>query len=98
MKKQILLSCALAWAVMAGAETIDITTFRYAGPYVVQAPFQVDSVDVNYYGGCSPVSRNFESRYPHHAYAALGYVVYVIEPSGATGFGYPPSNISFLIR
>ena len=33
MKKQILLSCALAWAVMAGAETIDITTFRYAGPY-----------------------------------------------------------------
>ena len=47
MKKQILLSCALAWAVMAGAETIDITTFRYAGPYVVQAPFQVDSVDVN---------------------------------------------------
>lgn len=42
---------------------------------------------VNYYGGCSPVERNFESRYPHHAYAALGYVVYVIEPSGATGFG-----------
>ena len=35
MKKQILLSCALAWAVMAGAETIDITTFRYAGPYAV---------------------------------------------------------------
>ena len=42
---------------------------------------------VNYYGGCSPTSRNFGSRYPHHAYAALGYVVYVIEPSGATGFG-----------
>ena len=42
---------------------------------------------VNYYGGCSPTSRDFESRYPHHAYAALGYVVYVIEPSGATGFG-----------
>lgn len=42
---------------------------------------------VNYYGGCSPTSRNFEGRYPHHAYAALGYVVYVVEPSGATGFG-----------
>ena len=42
---------------------------------------------VNYYGGCSPTSRNFESRYPHHAYAAQGYVVYVIQPSGATGFG-----------
>ena len=42
---------------------------------------------VNYYGGCSPTSRNFEGRYPHHAYAALGYVVYIVEPSGATGFG-----------
>lgn len=43
---------------------------------------------VNYYGGCSPTSRTFESRYPHHAYAALGYVVYVVAvPSGATGNG-----------
>ena len=42
---------------------------------------------VNYYGGCSPTSRNFESRYPQHAYAALGYVVYVVNPSGGTGFG-----------
>lgn len=42
---------------------------------------------VNYYGGCSPTERVFESRYPHNAYAALGYVVYVINPSGATGFG-----------
>lgn len=42
---------------------------------------------VNYYGGCSPTSRNFESRYPHHAYAAQGYVVLIVNPSGATGFG-----------
>lgn len=42
---------------------------------------------VNYYGGTSPTSRVFESRYPKHAYAALGYVVYVLQPSGATGFG-----------
>ena len=42
---------------------------------------------VNYYGGCSPTSRNFESRYPQHAYASQGYVVLVINPSGATGFG-----------
>ena len=42
---------------------------------------------VNYYGGCSPTGRNFESRYPHHAYASLGYVVYVVQPSGASGFG-----------
>jgi len=42
---------------------------------------------VNYYGGCSPTSRNFETRYPQHAYAALGYVVLVVNPHGATGFG-----------
>ncbi len=42
---------------------------------------------VNYYGGCSPTSRNFETRYPHHAYAAQGYVVLLINPSGASGFG-----------
>ena len=42
---------------------------------------------VNYYGGCSPTGRNFESRYPHHLYAAQGYVVYIVQPSGATGFG-----------
>lgn len=42
---------------------------------------------VNYYGGCNPTSRAFEGRYPHNAYASQGYVVYVIEPSGATGFG-----------
>lgn len=32
---------------------------------------------VNYYGGCSPTSRMFQSRYPHHVYAAMGYVVLV---------------------
>ena len=42
---------------------------------------------VNYYGGCSPTSRFFETRYPHHAYSALGYIVYVLQPSGAVGFG-----------
>ena len=42
---------------------------------------------VNYYGGCSPTSCMFQSRYPHHVYAAMGYVVLVVNPSGATGFG-----------
>ena len=42
---------------------------------------------VNYYGGCSPTSRYFESRYPAQYWNSLGYVVYVIQPSGATGFG-----------
>lgn len=42
---------------------------------------------VNYYGGCSPTSRTFGGRYAKHAYSALGYVVLVINPRGATGFG-----------
>ena len=42
---------------------------------------------VNYYGGCTPTERVFESRYPHNAYASQGYVVYVVQPSGAAGFG-----------
>lgn len=42
---------------------------------------------VYYYGGCSPTGRSLESTYPHQAYAALGYVVYVVQPSGASGFG-----------
>ena len=42
---------------------------------------------VNFYGGTSTIDRRFESRYPMHVYAALGYVIYVLQPSGATGFG-----------
>ncbi|MFC2758738.1 S9 family peptidase [Hallella multisaccharivorax] len=44
-------------------------------------------VIVNYYGGCSPTSRDFETRYPQHVWAAAGYVVLVVNPSGAVGFG-----------
>ena len=42
---------------------------------------------VYYYGGCSPVSRYFESPYAPQMWNSLGYVAYIIEPSGATGFG-----------
>lgn len=42
---------------------------------------------VYYYGGTSPVQRAFTGRYPFNQWAAQGYVVYVIQPSGATGFG-----------
>lgn len=42
---------------------------------------------VNYYGGCSPTSRTFGGRYAKQAYTALGYVVLVVNPRGATGFG-----------
>lgn len=42
---------------------------------------------VYYYGGCSPVGRYLDSYYSFHGWAAMGYVVYVIQPSGCSGFG-----------
>lgn len=42
---------------------------------------------VYYYGGTMPTSRTFEGPYPGHVFASQGYVVYVVQPSGATGFG-----------
>ncbi len=42
---------------------------------------------VYYYGGTSPVSRYFAGTYPFNVFADNGYVVYVLQPSGATGFG-----------
>ncbi len=42
---------------------------------------------VYYYGGTVPVSDQFSSRYPWNLWAANGYVVYVLQPSGAIGFG-----------
>ncbi len=46
-------------------------------------------VIVHYYGGCSPTSRRFGggAHYPAHYWNALGYVVLVINPRGAAGFG-----------
>jgi dipeptidyl aminopeptidase/acylaminoacyl peptidase len=42
---------------------------------------------VNYYAGTAPVERSFGGRYPLNLYAANGYVVYLLQPSGAIGFG-----------
>lgn len=42
---------------------------------------------VYYYGGTTPTDRSFEMRYSGHLYAAMGYVVYVIQPSGTIGYG-----------
>jgi len=42
---------------------------------------------VYYYGGTSPVGKDFGGRYPKEYYAANGYIVYVLEPRGATGYG-----------
>ena len=42
---------------------------------------------VYYYGGTTPTARSYEHNYPPHLYAAMGYVVYVVNPSGAIGYG-----------
>ena len=47
MKKTLLLAGALCMSLWAIAENIEIKSFRYAGPYPIQKPFMIDSVDVN---------------------------------------------------
>lgn len=42
---------------------------------------------VYYYGGTMPTSRYFDGSYSGHLWAANGYVVYILQPSGAIGFG-----------
>ncbi len=42
---------------------------------------------VNYYGGTTPITSQFGGRYPKELYAAQGCAVYVLQPSGAIGYG-----------
>ncbi len=42
---------------------------------------------VYYYGGTSPSQRWTEYYYGAHLFASRGYVVYVVNPSGTTGYG-----------
>lgn len=42
---------------------------------------------VYYYGGTTPTPRIFDIRYPKNTWAALDYVVLVLQPSGAIGYG-----------
>ncbi|MCF8335421.1 MAG: prolyl oligopeptidase family serine peptidase, partial [Bacteroidales bacterium] len=44
-------------------------------------------VIVYYYGGTTPTSRSFDGRYPKNIWAGKGYIVYVLQPSGAIGYG-----------
>lgn len=72
---------------MTTSHGYDVTGF-----YVLPAKFDATKrypVIVDYYGGCSPTSHRFGggSHYPFHYWNALGYVVLVVNPSGAAGFG-----------
>lgn len=60
------------------------------GRYYLPADFDPNKkypLIVYYYGGTTPVERSFASRYPFNLYAANGYVVYVLQPSGTIGYG-----------
>ena len=48
---------------------------------------------VNYYAGTSPIERSFGGRYPAEWWAANGYVVYVLNPTGAYGWGQEDSTV-----
>ena len=48
---------------------------------------------VNYYGGTSPMDRSFGGRYPAEWWASNGYVVYVLTPTGAYGWGLKDSTV-----
>ena len=69
-------------------ESSDGTTItgRYHLPYNFD-PNKKYPMIVYYYAGTSPTSRVFETTYPLQVYAANGYVVYTLQPSGTTGFG-----------
>lgn len=48
---------------------------------------------VYYYGGTNPIERDYGGRYPKEWWAAQGYVVYVPQPTGATGYGQASSAV-----
>lgn len=71
------------WDFDHGGETIDGHVY-YPPDF---DPAKKWPVIVYYYGGTTPVTRTFGGRYPKEWWAAQGYLVYVMQPSGATGFG-----------
>lgn len=60
------------------------------GRYYLPPNFDADKkypTIVYYYGGTASVKRGFTGRWPFSLWAAQGYVVYVLQPSGAPGYG-----------
>jgi dipeptidyl aminopeptidase/acylaminoacyl peptidase len=60
------------------------------GRYYLPPDFDPDKkypLIVYYYGGTTPVNRQFTGRYPFHLWAAKGYVIYVLQPRGTIGYG-----------
>ncbi|MBN2088630.1 S9 family peptidase, partial [candidate division KSB1 bacterium] len=82
--KNILTSNTEEWR-FTNARGVEIDGLIYYPPDF--DPSQKYPCIVYYYGGTSPVNRGFGGRYPKNLWAARGYVVYVLQPSGATGYG-----------
>ncbi len=61
-----------------------------AGRYYLPPHFDASKkypMVVYYYSGTTPTNRSFYHPYLAHLYAAQGYVVYIVQPSGTIGFG-----------
>lgn len=66
------------------------------GRYYLPPDFDPDQrypLIVYYYGGTTPVNRQFTGRYPFHLWAANGYVIYVLQPRGTVGYGQETSAL-----
>lgn len=84
IKKNLLYGTVYDWSFKASrGDSIQ-------GFYVLPPGFDASKkypVIVYYYGGCTPTQKMLEFQYPLQVLAAQGYVVYVVQPSGAIGFG-----------
>jgi len=70
--------------------------FEIVGRYYTPPGFSTENrypLIVYYYGGTVPVNRQFTGRYPFNLWAAHGYVVYVLQPSGTIGMGQRFSSL-----
>ena len=74
----------LDWA-FTNADGVEIDGRYYLPPGF--DPDQTYPLIVYYYGGTTPVNRQFTGRYPFNLWAANGYVIYVVQPRGAIGYG-----------
>jgi dipeptidyl aminopeptidase/acylaminoacyl peptidase len=72
------------WSFVS-AQGQKVTGRYYLPPYF--DPNKKYPMILYYYGGTTPVDRAFGGRYPKQQFAANGYVVLVLQPSGAIGFG-----------
>lgn len=82
----------IALGTCQGFEFQSQNGYKLSGHYYLPAHFDEGKkypVIVHYYGGCSPTTRRFGggNHYPAHYWNALGYVVLIVNPSGASGFG-----------